>query len=208
MTKKRTLAYVDGFNLYHAIDALNDDRLKWLNLRALAKKFTFNNTDDLIDVKYFTSYATHLNKPDSVARHKIYVAAIIQKDIKIIQGKFKWKGDTKCRACSNSWKNFEEKETDVNIAIEILSDAYEDKFDKMLLISGDSDLVPVLAKVKKLFPHKEIGVVIPPNRKAEALKYTANKNYKITTKHLQECRLEDNVITNENKIIVVPDKYK
>ena len=33
----RVACYVDGFNLYHAIDDLQKSHLKWLDLRALAQ---------------------------------------------------------------------------------------------------------------------------------------------------------------------------
>jgi hypothetical protein len=36
---KRVSFYIDGFNLYHAIDELGDDRLKWLNLTSLCQSF-------------------------------------------------------------------------------------------------------------------------------------------------------------------------
>ena len=39
MKKIRVNAYVDGFNLYHAIDELGHNHLKWVNLRALCEQF-------------------------------------------------------------------------------------------------------------------------------------------------------------------------
>jgi hypothetical protein len=32
------IAYIDGFNLYHAIDDLEKPHLKWLDLNALSKR--------------------------------------------------------------------------------------------------------------------------------------------------------------------------
>lgn len=31
------IVYIDGFNLYHAIDRLNEPSLKWLDLRAVRR---------------------------------------------------------------------------------------------------------------------------------------------------------------------------
>ncbi len=45
-----------------------------------------------------------------------------------------------CRSCKQTWTAFEEKMTDVNIAVQLLVDAYDDKFDVALLLSADSDL--------------------------------------------------------------------
>ena len=36
--------YVDGFNLYHAINGLHRPQLKWLNLRELAISFLEKGT--------------------------------------------------------------------------------------------------------------------------------------------------------------------
>ncbi|RPH91946.1 MAG: NYN domain-containing protein [Calditrichaeota bacterium] len=45
--------------------------------------------------------------------------------------------------------------TDVNIATEMLSDAFQNRFDTMLLISADSDLAAPIAKVKQLLNQQE-----------------------------------------------------
>ena len=45
---------------------------------------------------------------------------------------------------------YEEKETDVNIAIAMLTDAVRDVYDIALLVSADSDLRPAVGAVKRL----------------------------------------------------------
>ena len=42
------------------------------------------------------------------------------------------------------------KQTDVNIAIRMLKDAYEDKVDRAYLLSHDSDLIPALKSIQSL----------------------------------------------------------
>ena len=37
MTTKRVAVYVDGFNLYHALDDLAENHLKWLDLWSLSE---------------------------------------------------------------------------------------------------------------------------------------------------------------------------
>ena len=41
--------------------------------------------------------------------------------------------------------------TDVNIAVELLQDAFQDAFDTAILISADSDLIAPIAAVKRSF---------------------------------------------------------
>ncbi|MFX1418136.1 MAG: NYN domain-containing protein [Promethearchaeota archaeon] len=43
-----------------------------------------------------------------------------------------------------------EKKVDINIAIDIISLAYENAYDTAVLVSGDGDFVPVLRRLKKL----------------------------------------------------------
>ena len=64
--------------------------------------------------------------------------------------------------------------TDVKIAVEMLSDAFTNKFDTALLISGDTDVVPPVLKIRELFPEKRIVVAFPPKRINNELKKAAN----------------------------------
>ena len=62
MSTKRVFVYVDGFNLYHAIDDLNQDHLKWVNLWALSEKLIAQDgREQLVVVKYFSAFATPFN---------------------------------------------------------------------------------------------------------------------------------------------------
>ncbi len=47
-------------------------------------------------------------------------------------------------------KFFRLKEDDINLAINVLSDAYENKFDKMILISSDRDFIHLVRQIKKI----------------------------------------------------------
>ena len=49
-----------------------------------------------------------------------------------------------------------EKKVDINIAIDIISLAYEDAYDTAVLVSGDGDFVPVVRKVKELDKNVEV----------------------------------------------------
>jgi uncharacterized LabA/DUF88 family protein len=55
----------------------------------------------------------------------------------------------------------EEKRTDVNIAVYMLDDAYNDKCDNFVLVSGDSDLVPPIKMIRHRFPTKQVIVYVP-----------------------------------------------
>lgn len=157
----RVSAFIDGFNLYHAVDATGMHHLKWLDLRALCEKFAPRHDYDLRTVYYFSAYATW--RADAYARHRAFIRALTLRGVTPILGKFKEK-DRHCHSCGSAWKDHEEKETDVNLALHIVRDAFEDTFDRALVISGDSDLAPALRMLRSRFPTKEIRVIAPVGR--------------------------------------------
>ena len=139
---EKVIFFIDGFNLYHALANKRFYRYKWLDLSGLAKKFITKN-DKIEDIYYFTALATW--SPDKVRRHKTFIKAQEINGIRIIYGEFK-KRDKHCRICEKTYQTFEEKQTDVNIAIQLFKLAIQDKYDKALIISGDSDLIPSIEK--------------------------------------------------------------
>jgi hypothetical protein len=157
---QRVITFVDGFNLYHAIDRLKRHELKWLDLRALSGVFLNSNFEQLTNVLYFSAYASHMGK-SAQNRQKAYVKALELTAVKPILGHFKEK-DRKCPDCKHKWIGHEEKETDVNIALFLLDSAYQNFFDRALVITNDSDLAPAIQMTRKRFPEKRITTVAPP----------------------------------------------
>jgi hypothetical protein len=70
---RRTHLYVDGFNLYHAIDDLKEPQLKWRDLRSLAQGL-LRTGETLGAVNHFSAYATW--RPTSYTKHRTYTAAL------------------------------------------------------------------------------------------------------------------------------------
>ena len=154
----RVAAFVDGYNLYHAIDSLCENHLKWVNIRDLCKQFAPNPHCELGEVHYFTAGATWLR--DSYRRQVKYLRALQSVAVKPMLGKFKVR-NASCFKCGHSWSLHEEKETDVNIALHLLRGAFTDSYDRALLVSGDSDLVPAVRMVLEDFPTKQVVIVAP-----------------------------------------------
>src|SRR5688500_4015795 len=77
--------YVDGFNLYHAIDELERPELKWVNLYALAKSY-LKEHDALVSVRYFTAVVTW--DANTAARHREYLAGLAATGATIHQSNF------------------------------------------------------------------------------------------------------------------------
>ncbi|MGD9158956.1 MAG: NYN domain-containing protein [Desulfobacteraceae bacterium] len=201
---EKVIFLIDGFNLYHAIMENNKfNKYRWINLSALAEKFITKN-DRIVDIYYFTALATW--SVDKVKRHKVFIKAQELYGIKIVYGEFR-KRDKKCNICKKTYQTFEEKKTDVNIAISLFQLAIKDEYDKAIIISGDSDLIPSIEAVKSTFPSKQIGVIIPIGRRAELLKNTCDFYMKMKEKHLSASMLPDQIDIGKGKKIVRPNSW-
>lgn len=201
----RTAVFIDGFNLYHALQEKAETRkLKWLNLNKFSKCF-LNPKDQLDKVYYFTAFATW--DPEKVKKHQIYVKALKFVGVDVVLGAFRYV-DKKCMLCNRIYQTFEEKRTDVNIAIKLFQTAIEDLWDTALIISGDSDLIPAIEAVKKSFPSKQIGIVIPIGRRAEELKLVADFHKKVKLKHLTTCQFDDKIDLGDGVILKRPDSWR
>lgn len=201
----RVTVFIDGFNLYHA---LNEKALyhkyKWLNLEKFSKCF-LEPKDELVDTLYFTAYTTW--DSSKLARHQIYVSALRTVNVKVILGAFR-RVDQECRICKATYQTFREKRTDVNIALNLFQTAIADTWDKALVISGDSDLLPAIEAVKITFPSKKIGIVIPIGRRAEELKQVADFHRKVKLKHLATCQFDDTLVIDTNTSLNRPANWK
>jgi len=201
----RAAFFVDGFNLYHAIDDKpNNHQYKWLNLRRLAQCFP-SKSETITDIRYYTALATWA--PAKVQRHSVLMAAYRDLGIQIIQGVFR-KKQVFCPHGSSFWKP-EEKRTDVNIAIDLLDLAYSDQYDRAYVISGDSDLAPAVIRVMKRFPSKEVIIVIPLGRRAEELVAAARgKKRKMKLKHLNSSQLDRPYVMSTGGILTCPQSWQ
>ncbi len=103
--------------------------------------------------------------------------------------------------------------TDVNIATEMLVDAFRDRFDVALLISGDSDLTPPVQAVQSLFPRESIAgksvvVAFPPARVSKRLRAVANASFTIGRKKLAESQFPCEVVLANGYRIHRPETWR
>ena len=88
---KKVSVFIDGYNLYHAIDNLKKPHLKWVNLFGLAKEFALVNCGfEIIKVKFFTAPPLHRSS-SAQQKYLTYIAALQHYGVKIVEGKFKQK---------------------------------------------------------------------------------------------------------------------
>ena len=192
----RSIVYIDGFNFYYGV--LKDSPDKWLDIQAYFTKL--RQTDDVQKIWYFTA----LVGGDQRLRQKTYLDALTTLHLVDVQfGHYKQK-TIKCnvRKCTFSgpreFRAPEEKGTDVKIALQMLDDAYQNACDRIILVSGDSDLVPAIELIKTRFPEKRITVYVPardPTRAAaRSLRGAAHKHKTLPVNLLKKCQFPDSLV--------------
>jgi uncharacterized LabA/DUF88 family protein len=198
----RYCIYIDGFNVYYALQELSYQKYKWVNYRKLAESVIGKN-DQITGVFYFTAIVRW--KPDNARRHKIYMRALRWAGVDTIQGRFQDK-HVRCHKCNQIYKTHEEKRTDVNIALKVLCDAIDELYDKALIVSADSDLLPAIHAVRKYAPEKRIGVMFPIGRTNNDLGMEADFRIKMSQRLLSACQFPEQIKIGST-IIKRPDDW-
>lgn len=209
--KNRAICLIDGFNLYHSLEDSEPEngfpykKYKWLNLIALVNNFV-QPLDELKETYYFTAIC---NWDKSKAnRHYRYIYALQNFGVKVRKGRFR-KVERTCRAsCKESYKCGEEKRTDVDIAVTLISLAHQNVYDNAYLLTADSDQIPAVEEVKTLFPEKKINLIIPINSKAEELSGICHKSSKIKEVHLYTSQFDLDIKSISGKNISCPHEWR
>src|SRR5256885_1674279 len=131
--KKRCTIYVDGFNWYFGV--FQHRPAKWFNLQSFFEALRLD--ENVVAVKFFTALVEpqkHVSPRRD--RHKRYLKALgTLPKVKIILGKYQERTVTcQARDCMRRLEYVvpEEKKTDVNIAVNLLEDAFRALTDSMV----------------------------------------------------------------------------
>ena len=196
---KKTIIYIDGFNLYYRIKYTP---YRWLNLQKLSQYYLDLKQNQIIKIKYFTAKVKRKSVDSSnIVRQNIYLRALQTiPDLEIIFGQFKERqvrgilcdpeDREQLKKDSVRVNKWEEKESDVNIASHIISDAYENEYDCAVLMSNDTDLKTPLRYVKKKLK-KQVGIISPRRKIHIELINICDFRKAITNRVLEKCQFPE-----------------
>jgi uncharacterized LabA/DUF88 family protein len=206
---KRSIVYIDGFNFYYG--AVKGTPHKWLNLQKYFERL--RQDDELQKIWYFTA---KVSGPQLDRQETYFDALATLPLISMVFGLYKYKKlRCKIKEChyqgNKSYKVPEEKGTDVNIALQMLDDAYQGACDRIILVSGDSDLVPAVKLIKKRHPDIQVTVYIPasdPKRgAAKELRSVADKHKTLPTALLAKAQFPPSFTGTSGSIISKPENW-
>ena len=204
---KRVMVYVDGFNLYFGLRSKGWRRHYWLDLVRLAQAL-LKPDQQLEQVHYFTSrIRANAHNTADMQRQNAYLEALSTLPELVMHFGHYLEKPRACRHCGAQWMDYEEKMTDVNIAVQLLSDAFADRFDTALLISADSDLTTPVRQLRELFPDKRLIAVFPPNRRSFELTNAASAAFTLGEANLRQSQLPDRITRADGFVLQRPENW-
>ncbi len=205
--RRRAGFYIDGFNLYHALDDLKKPYLKWLSLRKLSDRIAGAQGYSASEVVFCTAFFPgDFNKKK---RHEEYNRAQEAENVRVLLG-HTTKEPMNCRSrdCDHKWDQPREKETDINVALSLFNGARQDKFDSAFLISADTDQTSTLKFMKQNFPSKSVYVLTPPGRnKSQHLTSFCKSNIKLSETDVDACVMPAMIKPKYGRLITRPSEY-
>lgn len=204
---QHVIVYIDGFNLYYGLRSMHWRQYLWLDIRKLSENL-LRPQQRLEKIRYFTArISSESHDPDRPRRQNTYLEALATlSDLQVHFGSYIAKNH-RCPKCGETTKTFEEKMTDVNIAVEMLCDAQDNSFDTAIIVSADGDLVGPINAVRHRFPEKRVVVAFPPGRRSFALRKAATGYFDISQSAIRNSQLPEEVVKPDGYMLKRPPSW-
>jgi uncharacterized LabA/DUF88 family protein len=200
----RVAVYIDGFNLYFGLCDRGWRRYPWLDLPAFAARL-LSPGQTLVVVKYFTARVR--GDPGKIERQSAYLQALEARGgLTVLYGRYQER-TKQCHSCRRLWTEYEEKMSDVRLAVELLRDAYSGLYDTALIVSADGDLEPPIEAVRQEHPEKRVVVAFPPRRDSYHLRSVAHAHYRIGRRPFSESQLPATVAKSDGFVLKRPVEW-
>jgi uncharacterized LabA/DUF88 family protein len=204
---QKVIVYIDGFNFYFGLKSKKWKKYYWLDLVKFCNQF-LKPHQELVEVNYFSAVSSN-NKAKQDRQDLFFTANKLNSKFNLHLGKFLKKSKT-CNKCNFSYDTFEEKETDVRIATNIIRDVVLNKCTLSILITADSDLIPPIDCIKEIAPLHKIIVYFPPDRFSYDLKNKASNFLKLDAHKdkFEKSMLPENITLANGYSFSRPNKWK
>ena len=207
MKKQKVIVYIDGFNFYYGLKKDRKwRRYYWLDVVKFFEKF-MKTDQDLVCVKYFSARPENHDK--FLRQNAFFQANQENPKFQLILGKYLRK-TIKCYNCGFLIQTYEEKESDVRIATQIVNDANNHNCDVAIVVSADSDMIPAIELALKA--GTKVFVYFPPFHHSNSLSTISTSNVIHLERYesrFRQCLLPDTVhLSLSNYDLTIPAKWK
>ena len=204
----RVAVYIDGFNLFYGMRSKGWRRLYWLDVYRLAGNL-LRSDQQLSVARYFTApILADPSDPGKDRRQRTYLDALSTLPNLIIEEGYYAPKRHNCPNCGATKTVYEEKTTDVNIAVAMLTDAYDNLFDTAILVSADGDLVRPVKTILARFPGKRVIVAFPPDRNSNNLRNNASACINIWERTIAKSQFPNQVVAQAGRVLHRPSLWK
>lgn len=201
---KKVNFYFDGFNFYYGLRSKKWRKYYWLDIIKFCESFLLQD-QELNKVYYCTAVQTNLGKKKR--QDDFFRANRLNLKFELIFGKYINKT---LHIKGQTIHTFEEKQTDVNIAVEMIKGVITKSNDITVLVSADSDLVPPIKLIKEIDPLHQIHVYFPPERNSADLRQLSDRVVKLSNyeQRFKKSLLPDSITLPNNYVLKRPKKWK
>lgn len=97
-----------------------------------------------------------------------------------------------------SWDDYEEKESDVSLAVSLVEDGANNLFDAALIVSADSDMTPGIRALRRLVPCARVIAAMPPRRRSFGLSTASDAAFPISMTKVRQSQLPEVVTAGKH----------
>lgn len=195
MEKQRVIVYVDGFNFYYGLKKERTWRkYYWLDIVKFFEMFMRAN-QELVAVKYFSA------RPDDEEKRRnqnaLFQANKENPKFQLVLGKY-LKKEIRCFNCGYTICTHEEKESDVRIATQIITDIFREECDISIIVSADSDMVPAVEIAQE--QRHPVFIYFPPFQHSSNLRTMCGKAIDLNRyeKRFKQCLLPQTIVLEQS----------
>lgn len=178
---KRIVLFIDGNNFYYGLKSIYGENKKLSNFNFVELGNLLSKNDELIKIFYYNAPLLISEDKEKYWKQqkffdKIRKSKIIELRLSRLQ-KRKIKGTNKFY--------YVVKGDDINLAAEMVKEAYEGRYDIAILVSGDGDFVPAIKIVQER--GKEVYNSYFKQSMSWELKQICDKSIRLTKEILDNC---------------------
>ena len=204
MDKQKVIVYVDGFNFYYGLRKNRWRKYYWLDMVRLFESFMRPN-QELVAVKYFSARVEDDGK--SLRQNAFFQANLINPKFKLILGKYLRK-TFKCKECGFMNDTYEEKESDVRIATQVVADALRKNCEISSVVSADSAMIPAMELAME--ESHPVFAYFPPFQRSSAIAsmFTSVIRMERYESRFRNSLLPETVTLRDGYELTIPEKWK
>lgn len=171
--------FVDGPNFHLA---QRDERIHLrVDLNRLARRLSAGCR--LVKLNYYTSPLPISGTSSYRAQQRFFAQIARSSRIELVLGRHEPRFDP-----HTGLRHHMEKETDVNLAVDMVVGAYRDRYDVAMLVAGDTDYVRAVQALKER-GKQLIWCPLPTQRRLDQLSKLADDTMELDAKFLRTCAL-------------------